>query len=120
MTTINRSPITGSVIVNSRPGWSNGMTILARFLPTMLRATDSGCACVAAMSPMVTIQPGPSVSTLAKRGRDIARRRTASTSVSVPSPAVFRFCVRSTLRWSSASSVLAVAIRSRIAAIAST
>src|SRR6478752_3911368 len=48
---------------------SNGIAMLARFLPTMLRAMASGRVSAVVVSAMLTIQAGPSASRLAMRGR---------------------------------------------------
>ena len=44
--------------------------MLARSLPTMLRATASGRGGTVTVSAMVTVQDEPSASTLVRRGRD--------------------------------------------------
>ena len=54
--------------------------MLARFLPTILRAMTSGRLGTVAVSPMVTIQPGPSASRLTRRGRSSLMRTIASPS----------------------------------------
>ena len=54
--------------------------MLARFLPTMLRAMTSGRLGTVTVSPMVTIQPGPSAARLTRRGRSSLMRTIASPS----------------------------------------
>ena len=54
--------------------------MLARFLPTMLRATTSGRLGIVTVSPILTIQDGPSASRLTSRGRASFMRTMASPS----------------------------------------
>ena len=53
---------------------------LARSRPTMTRVTASGWLAVVTVSAMVTVQAGPSLSTLTSRGRRKRRRTTAAPS----------------------------------------
>ncbi|MNC97416.1 hypothetical protein D3C83_150640 [compost metagenome] len=61
-------------------GSSNGMARLARFLPTMLRATVSGLVDAVTVSAIVTIHVGPSATILLIRGRVSLRRIVATPS----------------------------------------
>ncbi len=54
--------------------------MLARFSPTILRAMTSGWLGTVTVSPMVTIQPGPSGSRLTRRGRSSLMRTIAAPS----------------------------------------
>ena len=54
--------------------------MLARFLPTLLRAMTSGRLDTVIVSPMLTIQPGPSACRLTRRGRSSLMRTIASPS----------------------------------------
>jgi hypothetical protein len=101
VTTISRSPISGSRISCTAAGFSKGMTTLARSRPTTLRATPSGRGGAATTSPTETVQPGRSATMLTSCGRLRRTRTIASPSSPRASTAermASRACVLSAVR----------------------
>ena len=80
VSTRRRSPTSRSCSSCSLPGCGKGTTRLARSCPTIARVIVSGWLGVVTVSAMVTVQAGPSRSTLISRGRRKRTRTTAAPS----------------------------------------
>jgi hypothetical protein len=76
----SRSPTSGSAILCTRCGCSNGMVMLARLGPIMLRVRSSACVESSTESPISIVQIGPSAAAVERCGRSSLSRMTSAPS----------------------------------------